>query len=139
MARGTLGQQSSALRQSSRITRTERKRQTESQRIAQINFNLAQAEASRLQTDVFVDKPVTETYYEYVPEEYVYKGEISRAWRILSEKDKAVLMQGRTPQNLVAFARTRQVNDPFTFEEYKTEYQTLRPDVKQFFHLLRKS
>lgn len=96
---------SSNQQQASQPTRTERQREE----IEKRKFETARAEAERLQKDVFVDKTVTEKYF--VTERY---------------RDRF----GRWRERQVE--KTRDVNDPFTEEEYAQEYSKLSPDVQQF-------
>lgn len=152
--RGTLGQQQQVMmqeQQQGRVTRSDRKKAVEGERIARYRFETGKAEAERLRTEVFIDKNIEEQYDHtyYVPTKYLDRwGNPTNSWNRLSEKQKANILKsywsnrygygqalsGRSPQ-LKAFTeqRTKTTFDPFTFEEYEGEYEKLSPDVQQFF------
>jgi len=137
MAQGLFSQQVSAnqsQQEQGRVTRSQRKQQAEQERIAKYNFSLWQQEAERLRSEVFVDKVVQEKYYEYIPKKYLDRyGNPTREWQRMSDKRRNSILNHTRDRDKIRFERTRDVNDPFTFEEYKVEYAKLDPNIKQFF------
>lgn len=112
----------------------QRGRATRTERIIQETRKRNIAEAQRLRTGVFVDRQVQETYLMYVPKEFLDKnGNPTRKWYEFNEKTKQKILNRTDKKDLVAIKKTRTVTDPFTFEEYKQEYQKLNPSVAQFF------
>jgi hypothetical protein len=135
VAQGTFAQQRQATtsqQEQGRITRTQRKEQEEQQKRAKYNFDLWSSEAERLRSEVFIDKPVQQKYYEEVPNSFVRNGEIDPRWYRMSDRERSYQLQN-SGQWVTKFERTRTVTDPFTFEEYKQEYTKLDPTIKQFF------
>jgi len=134
MAQGTLGQQSLSSQQQGRVTRTERKRQADQQRVAQFRFNQGQTEAERLKSEVFVDQSVQQKYYEDVPKDYLDRyGNPTQEWINFNSITKKRVLSRTQERDKVSIVKTRTISDPFTFEEYKQEYQKLDPNVQQFF------
>lgn len=123
----------STQQQQGRLTRTQRQ-VVEQERQKQQRFEQLRSQAQAISENVFVEKDVTEKYYEYVPKSYLdRKGNITRDWQRMSEKNKRNIIKNTSARDLVSFERTRTYKDPFTFEEYKTEYSKLNPELQQFF------
>jgi hypothetical protein len=136
MAQGKFSEQRADQNQSQqgRLTRTDRKKFAEKERIAKYNYEQWRQEAERLRSEVFVDKQVEEKYYIEVPKRYLDRyGNPTSQWLRISENAKKTILRNTSSRNKVKIEKTRQVNDPFTFEEYKQEYQNLDPNVQQFF------
>jgi len=123
----------STQQQQGRLTRTQRQ-VVEQEKQKQQRFEQLRSQAQAISENVFVEKDVTEKYYEYVPKSYLdRKGNITRDWQRMSEKNKRNIIKNTSARDLVSFERTRTYKDPFTFEEYKTEYSKLNPELQQFF------
>lgn len=137
MAQGSFSQQkqaSSSQQQQGRITRTQRIAQEQQQKQAKYNFDMWSAEAERLRSEVFVDKVVQEKYVEYIPKKYLDRyGNPTREWQRMSDKTRNSILNYTRDRDKIRFERTRDVNDPFTFEEYEQEYKKLDPNIQQFF------
>lgn len=123
----------STQQQQGRLTRTQRQ-VVEQEKQKQQRFEQLRSQAQAISENVFVEKEVTEKYYEYVPKSYLdRKGNITRDWQRMSEKNKRNIIKNTSARDLVSFERTRTYKDPFTFDEYKTEYSKLNPELQQFF------
>jgi len=109
VAQGSFSQQRQATasqQEQGRITRTQRIAQEQEQKKAKYQYDMWSAEAERLRSEIFIDKPIQETYQEEV-------------------------VDSRGRKSIVT--KTRTITDPFTFEEYTQEYGKLDPNIKQFF------
>jgi hypothetical protein len=143
---GSFSQQISeqnAQQQQSRVSRTQRKQAEQEEGVARFKFESAKKEAERLRTEEFIDKDVvkTEQYNIYRP-----KNISARDWDRMRQRDKdAYMKQYQSGRGVEYYASkgyvvvhsvgTRDVTerDQFTFEDYKTEYAKLSPDIQQFF------
>ena len=132
-----LGVQLSDQQVTQRPTRTQRVAQKQAvQRnvLAQKRFEGLKEKAKEIQDTKFKDKIVDEVYYDERPKSFSVNqwGSMAghlREWHLAKAKKRG--------EAIISIQKTRKKTIPFTLEggtnSYKSVYETLSPDVKQFF------
>ena len=124
-----------------RITRTQKVAQRQQFEREKVKFEGLKTQAEQIQKEKFKDKVIQETYTEEVPDWSKIPWRFERKWDSYSGSVKSNLMKtwGREGKTKVV-TKTRDKVIPFTLEEtgegdysYKDVYDTLSPDLKQFF------
>lgn len=135
-----------ASQQQGRVSRTERVKQQQSIEREQKRFESLKAQAKKIQEEKFKDKVVQEQYTEMIPKSFDVNDYTRSKWY-----NKEQYVRDRWLENarrnkyrgdwaVNTYQRTRDKVIPFTLEDtgdndysYKDVYDTLSPDLKQFF------
>jgi len=129
---------------STRTQRVAQKQEVERrEKKAQADYDALKQKVDLIKKTQFVDKTKTETYEEVIPKRFDVNDYTRSKWYKKSSHVRDRWLKNASKHNYKGawavnrYTRTREVTVPFTLEDgensYKSVYETLSPDVKQFF------
>lgn len=124
-----------------RSQRVKKQQEIKRQLLAKQKYEALRKRAEAVKAEKFKDKVITETYTEEVPDWSRIPQRFQRRWDSYSANVRANLIDAwRREGKTSVVTKTRQKVIPFTLEDtgdtdysYKDVYETLAPELKQFF------